>query len=139
MIEPRENLIAGALVVDQSGGSIDVPRGGETARQYGLRHRQRSRSQTKVAGNSYSPCWLVLMARHEDPAGVVERGTGAKGYPGTWEISSLPTEYFFFRSVLWNQGKTEVKRNERREVVAARSTEEVGIAARATPQREGAA
>jgi hypothetical protein len=36
------------------------------------------------------------MARHEDPAGVVEGGTGAKGYPGTWEISSLPTEYIFF-------------------------------------------
>ena len=138
MIERRKNLIAGALVVDQSGGGIDVPRGGETARQCGLRHRQRFRSQTKVAGNSYSPRWLVLMARDEDPAGVVERGTGAKGYPGTWEISSLPPEYFF-RWVLWNQGKTEVKRNERREVVAARSTGEVGIAARATPQREGAA
>ena len=93
----------------------------------------------KVAGNSYSPCWLVLMARHEDPAGVVERGTGAKGYPGTWEISMLPAEGFFFQSVLWTRGKTEVKQDERREVVAARSTEEVGIAAPATPQREGVA
>jgi hypothetical protein len=35
------------------------------------------------------------MARHEDPAGVVERGKGAKGYPGTWEISSHPTDFFF--------------------------------------------
>ena len=90
---------------DQSGGGIDVPRGGETARQCGLRHRQRLMSRTKVAGNSYSPCWLVLMARHEDPAGVVERGIGAKGYPGTWEISLLPAEGFFFRSVSRNQGE----------------------------------
>ena len=120
------------------GGNIDVPRGGETARQHGLRHRQRSRSRTKVVGNCYSPCWLVLMARHEGPAGVVERGTGAKGCPGTWEISALPTEGFFFQLVLRNQGKTEVKRDERREVVAARSTEEAGIAAQATLRREGA-
>jgi hypothetical protein len=35
------------------------------------------------------------MARHEDPVGVVERGIGAKGYPGTWEISRLPAEFFF--------------------------------------------
>jgi hypothetical protein len=53
------------------------------------------KSQTKVAGNSNSPLWLVLMARHEDPAGVVERGIDAKGYPGTWEISTLPAENFF--------------------------------------------
>ena len=39
-------------------------------------------------------CWS-LKARHEDSAGVVERGIGAKGYPGTWEISSLPAEVFF--------------------------------------------
>ena len=104
MIEPRKKLVAGALEVDQSGGSIDVPRGGETARQCGLRHRQRLMSRTKVAGNSYSPCWLVLMARHEDPAGVAERGIGAKGYPGTWEISALPAEGFFW-SVSRNQGE----------------------------------
>jgi hypothetical protein len=53
------------------------------------------RSQTQVDGNRYSPRWLVLKARHEDPAGVVERGIGAKGYPGTWEISTLPAEFFF--------------------------------------------
>lgn len=104
-MEPRKNRIAGALVVDQSGGGIDVPRGGEKARQCGLRHRQRLTSQTKVAGNSYSPCWLVLMARHEDPAGVVERGTGAKGYLGTWEISSLPTEEFFFSRYCGTKGR----------------------------------
>jgi hypothetical protein len=71
-------------------------------------------------------------------AGVVERGIGAKGYPGTWEISTLPAEVFF-QSVLRSQGTTEVKRDERREVVAARSTDEAGIAAQATLQREGTA
>src|SRR5450432_3452636 len=96
------------------------------------------RSQTKVAGNRYSPRWLVLKARHEGPAGVLERGIGAKGYPGTWEILSFPPE-FFFRTVPWSRGTTEAKRDERREVVAARSTEEVGIAAQATLRREGAA
>jgi hypothetical protein len=105
VIEPRKKLTAGALVVDQGGGSIDVPRGGETARQCGLRHRQRRESRTKVVGNSYSLQWLVLMARHEDPAGVVERGKGAKGYPGTWEISSLPTEGFFFSRYCGTKGQ----------------------------------
>jgi len=105
VIEPRKKLVAGALEVDQSGGSIDVPRGGETARQCGLRHRQRRESRMKVVGNSYSLQWLVLMARHEDPAGVVERGTGAKGYPGTWEISALPAEEVFFQLVSRNQGE----------------------------------
>jgi hypothetical protein len=66
--------------------------------QRGLRHRQRFKSQTKVAGNRYSPRWLVLTARHEDPAGVLERGIGVKGYPGTFEISSFPAEVFFSRS-----------------------------------------
>ena len=112
MIEPRKKLVAGALEVDQSGGSIDVPRGGETARQRGLRHRQRRESRTKVAGNSYSPCWLVLMARHEDPAGVVERGIGAKGYPGTWEISALPAEGFFFSVGIAEPRGTKVNRDE---------------------------
>jgi len=111
VIEPRKNLVAGALDVDQSGGGIDVPRGGETARQCRLRHRQRRESRTKVAGNSYSPCWLVLMARHEDPAGVVERGIGAKGYPGTWEISALPAEGFFSVGIAEPRG-TKVNRDE---------------------------
>jgi hypothetical protein len=79
------------------------------------------------------------MARHEDPAGVVERGIGAKGYSGTWEISTLPAEVFFFSRYCGSQGTTEAKQDERREVVAARSTEEAGIAAQATLRREGAA
>ena len=112
MIEPRKKLVAGALEVDQSGGSIDVPRGGETARQCGLRHRQRRESRTKVAGNSYSPCWLVLMARHEDPAGVVERGIGAKGYPGTWEIWHFRLKGFFFSVGIAEPRGTKVNRDE---------------------------
>jgi len=52
-----------------------------------------------------------LRARHEDSAGVGERGIGAKGYPGTWEISSLPAG--FFQSVRRSQGMTEAKQNER--------------------------
>ena len=86
-----------------------MPRGGETTRECGLRHRQRRESRTKVVGNSYSPQWLVLMARHEDPAGVAERGIGAKGYPGTWEISSLPTEGFFFSGGIAEPRETEAK------------------------------
>src|SRR5437868_9014840 len=80
-----------------------------------------------------------LKARHEDSAGVGERGIGAKGYPGTWEISALPTEGFFFSVGIAEPRGTKVNRDEGREVVAARSTEEVGIAAQATPRREGAA
>jgi hypothetical protein len=45
------------------------------------------------------------MARHEDPTGVVEGGIGAKGYPGTWEISTLPAEGFFFSRYCGSEGK----------------------------------
>lgn len=105
LLSPEIEVIAGALVVLWSGGIIDVPRGGETARECGLRHRQRPESQTKVVGNSYSPQRLVLMARHGDLAGVLEHGIGAKGYPGTWEISSLPAEGFFFSRYCRTKGK----------------------------------
>jgi hypothetical protein len=51
------------------------------------------------------------MARHEDPAGVAERGIGAKGYPGTWEISALPAEVFFSAGIA-EPRETEVNRDE---------------------------
>ena len=61
-----------------------------------------------------TPCTCSpLKARHEDSAGVVERGIGAKGCPGTWEISPLPAEGFFFQPVQRSQGKTEAKPDKR--------------------------
>lgn len=80
------------------------------------------------------------MARHEGPTGVEERGKGEKrGSPGTWEISPFPVGRVSARAVLRSQSATEARQDERREVVAARSTEEAGIATRATHLREGAA
>jgi hypothetical protein len=105
-----------------------------------MRHRPRAIADGSRREQQLPAPADVLMARHEGPTGVLERGKGERrGSSGTWEISTFPSSRENDGAVQRSQRATEVKPDERREVVAARSTEEAGIAAHATHRREGAA
>ena len=133
-IELRNEEVVGAPVVCIGEGSTDMPRGGETATTNGMRHRQRRKTQAKAAGNSNSPkrrlsSWLGVKVRPES-----ENTAQAQGFPQEPGRSRCVRR----EAVPPSRGTTRAKRDEQREVLAARSTEEAGIAARATLWREGA-
>lgn len=82
VIEPRKVMVAGALVVNKSGGNTEAPRGSETSDQ----GRNEAPAAARAAGESRRKQQLpvrlvVLRARRGGPAGVGEGGTGARGFP----------------------------------------------------------
>ena len=110
-----------------------------TAISDGMRHRQRREPRAKAVGNSDSPfCSVVLEARRGGPAGVGEGGKGAGGFPRNLGDLVNSSEGVMVSGVSPSKGTTDAERDGCRGVVAARSTDEAGVAARATLWREGA-
>jgi len=97
----------------------------------GMRHRQTA----KAAGNSNSPdLQSSSEARREGPTGVEEHGACTLGLP-----RNLGDPAVSARSGTGSQSDKPSGREGRREVGAARSTDEAGEATQATQRREGAA
>jgi hypothetical protein len=111
-----------------SGDNTDAPRGGETAIEVGLRHRQEGESRRKrQLPDTDRPQRLGAKAL----PGSESRANAQQDYPGTWETMSSPP-CGKTRAVLQNEGTTEVTREGRRGVIVAHTTGEAGEVAQAT-------
>lgn len=119
-----------------------TPRRREAARP-ATSERNEAPAAARAAGESRRKQQLpdvsvVLRARRGGPAGVEERGIGARGLPRNLGDLVLSATTVRLSAVSPSKGTTDAERDGGRGVVAARSTEEAGIAARATQWREGA-
>ena len=93
MVELRKDIvIVGVLEVPFFGDSTEVPRGGETAIEVGLRHRQIGESRWKQQLPDIDrPQGLGTEAR---PGSECEsRANAQQEYPGTWETMRAPPRH----------------------------------------------
>lgn len=138
VIESRKNIDVGVLGVPFSGDSTEVPRGGETAFEVGLRHRQLGESRRKKKQQLPDidrPQGLGTEAR----PGSESRANAHKDYPGTWETMPAPRRAKA-RAVPPRIGTTEATWEGRRGVIAAHTTDEAGEVYPSDPaEDEGAA
>jgi hypothetical protein len=128
-IELRKWDHSRAFGLPNPGGNIDALRRRRDQRpRDGMRHRRAGKRQLPAQRSSFE-------AKRGERDGVVEHGKRTHGVP------QEPARPCRIRRAAWRYRGTkdnEVKREVRRGVIAARSTDEAGIAARATLWREGA-